>query len=455
MDAQQYYIRGIAAVKNGDMVEGRKLLLQSLKLNPNNDKAWLWVSRTIAEPDKKLQCAERALAINPNNPDALKLKASLARPTAKTKRQTGAIDRQQIKKLMREADTLVAKGQRPQAVDRWVAVLRIQSDHEDAMKNTVEYYMERDMVEDVKALLYTAVDNGTENATILLSALDLAKQQEDFQRLDILNEKVAGTDWISVKRVLRIANGYVDDEYHDTAIRILQQGLSQRPDESLYLNRIAEIYEMTGRETLALQYYERVANQAVRSKIGKAADQRLSQSVPVMTDNERGSTWLAWREVFGVCLLFFLLAFEDSGLNLGAMGGGRWMGVLLSLVGGYLLITATSSPQQAPLARMLGGRLPEDNPKTPQRKLNPFASMLAGMGIELDEESNYIGPIHEPTRLPIIPDWIRVVFGLSGVVMLLFAFYLVLPQAIGLLGLPELNLDPEFYEVIYSSIFGG
>lgn len=455
MDAQQTYIRGIAAVKQGDMVQGRKLLLESLKLDPNNDKAWLWVSRTIAEPDKKMQCAERALAINPNNADALKLKASLQRQTAKPKPQAGAVNQQQIRKLMREGDQLARTGRESEAVDQWLAVLAIQPDHEDAMKNTVEYFMARDMVDDVRMLLFTAVDKGTENATILLSALDLAKQQQDFERVDALNEKVAGTEWISVKRVLRIANDYVDDEYHDNAVRILQRALVHRPDEALLLNRIAEIHEMTGREALALQYYERVANQAVRSKIGKEADRRLSQSVPVMTDNERGSTWLAWREVAGICLLFFLLAFEDAGLNLAAMGGGHWMGVLLSLVGGYLLITATSSPQQVPLARMLGGRLPADNPKTPQRKTNPFASMLSGFGLAIDEDSFHVGPIQEPTRLPIIPDWIRIVFGLSGGVMLLFAFYLVLPQAIGLLGLPEVNLDPEFYEVIYSSLFGG
>ena len=240
-----------------------------------------------------------------------------------------------------------------------------------------------------------------------------------------------------------------DDDYHDTAIRVLQSALVHRPDDAVLLNRLAEIHEMTGREALAMQYYERVANHAVRSDLGKAADKRLSLSVPVMTDNERGSTWLAWREVFGICLLFFLLAFQDAGLNLATMNAGRWMGVLLSLVGGYLLITATSSPQQVPLARMLGGRLPEDNPKTPQRKTNPFASFMASIGIELDGESQFIGPIEEPSRLPIIPEWIRWVFGISGAIMLLFAFYLVLPQAIGLVGLPEMNMDSQFYEAVF------
>ena len=448
MDAQQYYIRGIAAVKRQDMVNGRNLLLQSLKLDQNNDKAWIWVARTLAESDKKLQCAERALAINPQNADALKLKQSIT-ASAKRQPQNNNADNQKITLLMREAETLVKTNRRPEAVDKWVAVLAIQSDHEDAMKQAVEYYMGRDMVAEVQALLYNAVDDGTDNATLLLSARDLAEKQRDVHRLDALNEIIVRTDWVTSKRILKITEGYVKQELFDNAIRILQSGLKTKPNDALLLNRIAELHEATGRSNLAIQYYERVANQDVRSKIGKEADKRLSQGVPIMTDRERGSVWLAWREVWGVFLLFFLLAFQDSGLNFLEMGASRWMGVLLSLVGGYLLITATSSPQQAPLAKILGGRLPPDSPKSPERKLNPFATLLTQMGIEIDEENFHVGPIHEPTHLPIIPSWIRVVFGFSGCLMLIFAFYLVLPTALGLLGLPELYLDPEFYSAMF------
>lgn len=449
MDAQQYYIRGIAAVKQNNMVNGRKLLLQSLKLDKNNDKAWIWVAKTLAEPDKKLQCAERALAINPHNADALKLKQAMNQQLVRPKPKNTAADRQQIKMLMREAETMVKTNRRPEAVDKWVAVLDIQSDHEEAMKQAVAYFMGRDMMDEVTMLLYNAVDHGTDNATLLLSARDLAEKQQDVHRLDALNEMIASKEWVKSKRILKIANGYIKQELFDNAIRILQSGLITHSNDPLLLNRMAEIHEMTGRESLALQYYEQVANQDVRSKLGKDADKRLSQAVPIMTDRERGSTWLAWREVWGLFLLFFLLAFQDSGLNFLAMGANRWMGILLSLVGGYLLITATSSPQQTPLAKILGGRLSKDNPKSPQRKLNPFASMLTELGIELDEGNFYVGPIHEPSQLPIIPAWIRFVFGVSGCLMLIFAFYLVLPTALGLLGLPELYLDPEFYSVIF------
>lgn len=447
MDAVTSYQKGISAIQQGDMVNGRKYLLQSLKLNPQNDKAWIWVAKTLANPDKKRQCAERALAINPNNPDALNLKQSLATPSQPL--SSPHIDHQQINQLMREAQTSLKKGQDDQAVNRWLRVLDIQSDHEEAMKYAVEHLMVQRRMSEVRTILYRAIDDGTENPTLLLSASDLAKQEHDFQRLDVLNERVASSDWVSIKRIIKIANSYVEEEEYDNAVRILQLGLVTYPDDPQLLNRIAQTHDMSGRKALAMQYYEQVANQATRSKLGKEADKRLSQGVPMMTDNERGSVALAWREVLGVFILFFLMAFQDAGLNFATMGAARWMGILLSLVGGYLLITATSSPQQQPLARLLGGYLPKDNPKTPQRKLNPFASFLTSMGIKLDEESYYVGPIHEPSRLPIIPPVIRVIFGISGTLMLIFAFYLVLPQALSLIGLSELHLDPEFYEAVF------
>jgi len=445
MDAQQYYIRGVASVKQGDMVNGRKQLLQSLKLEPNNDKAWLWISRTIADTDKKLECAERALAINPNNRDAQRLKQQL---TQQNKPKRAKNDQQRIRKLMQEADMLVKTNRKPEAVDKWVMVLDIQHDHETAMKHAVEYLAARDLMDDVRVLLYNAVDLGTDNAMILLSARDLARTEATLTRYDELCVMISGAEWVTPKQVLSMANDYAKDRHYDNAVRILQNGLKVHIDEPELLHKMAQVHEATGRDTLALQYYERVANSAVRSKIGKEADKRLSQAVPIMSDQERGSAAFAWREVFGIFILFFLFAFQDAGLNVLDMGANRWMGVILSLVGSYLLVTATSSPQQQPLARILGGRLPENNPKTPERRMNPFAELLASLGMQIDPENFHVGPIHEPSRLPVIPEWIRWVFGITGALMLVFAFYLVLTTAIGLLGLQELYLDPIYYEAM-------
>ncbi len=451
MDAQHYYTQGINAIKQGDIVNGRKLLLQSLKLNKNNDRAWLWLSRTMADNNKKLECVERALAINPNNQDAQKYKQQLLQQSTprKPKGKNNPIrDRQRIRQLLAEADTLARSKDRSAAVNKWESVLEIEYDHEEAMKNAVQYYIELNMLDGAKELLYHAVDLGTDNAMILLTARDIAKTEITMERYDALCEMIASQEWVTPKQVISMANSYIKEEAFDHAVHVLQSGLTVHIDHPELLNTMAQVHEATGRENLALQYYERVANTAVRSKVGKEADKRLAAAVPMLTDSERGSGWMAWREVFGVFTLFFLLAFQDAGLNLANLGPNRLMGILLSLVGSYLFITATSSPQQKPIAKILGGRLPMNNPKSPQRRMNSFVELIASLGVDVKEENFYVGPIHEPTRLPVIPEWMRWVFGITGGLMLFFAFYLVMTTAMGLLGLPELYLDPQFYEAM-------
>ena len=57
----------------------------------------------------------------------------------------------QLDKVLARADRLRARGlgaggRRPEAADKWIAVLDIRSDHEEAMQNVVEYFMERKMI---------------------------------------------------------------------------------------------------------------------------------------------------------------------------------------------------------------------------------------------------------------------------------------------------------------------
>src|SRR6185503_5313391 len=68
MDAKTLFQEGVVAIRDQkDASKGRELLMQSLKIEPKNEMAWLWLSRTMAEPQKKIQCLERALKLNPTN----------------------------------------------------------------------------------------------------------------------------------------------------------------------------------------------------------------------------------------------------------------------------------------------------------------------------------------------------------------------------------------------------
>jgi hypothetical protein len=157
----------------------------------------------------------------------------------------------------------------------------------------------------------------------------------------------------------------------------------------------------------AMTYYDRAVRAGARTAHGKEADKKLMNYVPVLTDRERGSVWLALREAFGIGVLFLVMGWQDAGLDLFQMGLLRWVGAALGLIGGYLLVTATSSPQQHPIASWLAGEIPSAAPELNAPHTAP------GRALE------------EPTALPAISDDLRYALGTIGAVLLLLALFLV------------------------------
>jgi tetratricopeptide (TPR) repeat protein len=78
MDARSLYREGVLAIRDQkDIARGRDLLVQSLRQDPNNDMAWLWLTRTVTDRQKRLEYVERALKVNPANEQARQLKDRL------------------------------------------------------------------------------------------------------------------------------------------------------------------------------------------------------------------------------------------------------------------------------------------------------------------------------------------------------------------------------------------
>ena len=57
----------IAAVKAGQTVRARQLLITILRQDPNNEQAWLWMSAVVDTDEAKAMCLEKVLALNPQN----------------------------------------------------------------------------------------------------------------------------------------------------------------------------------------------------------------------------------------------------------------------------------------------------------------------------------------------------------------------------------------------------
>ncbi|NLX11051.1 MAG: hypothetical protein GXY36_15495 [Chloroflexi bacterium] len=282
-------------------------------------------------------------------------------------------------------------------------MLKIRVDHEAALGGAVSHLWRLGYREDARELLTRALESGSTMPFVYLTALDLAGRLQDYAWLNALRQQILAAE-CDEALLLAVIEQDVRQQQMAHALDFLEQAISHCPDSQPLLVRMGELLQEIGRGPEAKPYYERAAALGARTRAGKAADQKLMGFVPVLTDRERGSVGLAVREVAGVGLFFLLAGLQDAELSLLAMGPRRWMGVLVSLIGGYLLVTATSSPQQRRIASWLGGRL-----------------------IEPDAPANDSGSqaLEEPSRLPSIPPTERAVLGTVGLALLALALILV------------------------------
>jgi hypothetical protein len=72
--------KAVASIKAGDTEKGKELLVRAIRQNPKDERAWLWMSRCVADPRQKRDCFERVLRINPQNRDAIAGLRGLNRP---------------------------------------------------------------------------------------------------------------------------------------------------------------------------------------------------------------------------------------------------------------------------------------------------------------------------------------------------------------------------------------
>lgn len=62
--------RGIAAARAERKEEAEELLRQALALNPENERAWLWLSAVVDGIEAQRECLQNVIRINPSNPFA-------------------------------------------------------------------------------------------------------------------------------------------------------------------------------------------------------------------------------------------------------------------------------------------------------------------------------------------------------------------------------------------------
>lgn len=69
-EAQRLYERGLAAARGGQKRVAAGLLTRSVQLDPRNERAWLWLSGVLEEPQQQAFCLHAVLKLNPANQHA-------------------------------------------------------------------------------------------------------------------------------------------------------------------------------------------------------------------------------------------------------------------------------------------------------------------------------------------------------------------------------------------------
>lgn len=444
MDAQELFRQGVLAIRDQhDMALGRQLLTQSLQLDPHNDMAWLWMTHVVASPQQRLECVERALRINPANQHALALKERLLPQHTTAPRRAGNVIRplgappgeparspgqdQHIKLLLGRAEVYLDQQDIPAAIEQWKQVLDLQPDHPAAIGLAIKYLWSLNRTGEARRLIWRALDSGTTDPSLYLTAIDIAERDRDHDQANALRARVLSLPHADAKLILAVANQYIKTYRFEEALRLLQHGIEIYPQNQDILVKLGDLYQQTGHSREAMRFYEQAARLKPRTKTGREADKRLLGFAPLLTDQERGSIWLAVREALGIGLVYLLMGWQDAGLNLLMMGPFRWLGVGLGLVGGYMLVTATSSPQQAPLAAWFGGKVPDHAVLISHERGSPDNPLAS-----------------ERTELPILPEVVRYFLGIMGAALLVVAFMLVFNQAIELLIHYEAPFVPDF-----------
>ena len=432
MDANTLYRDGVNAIRQQDLTTGRKLLSQSLKLNATNENAWVWLARTFNDSEQQIKCLQRALTLNPNNAKVRaaidNLQATSNKSSARTapprQQQPSVVDRARIDTLMKRATKSATDGDDEAAIGGWVDVLTIEVDHPEAIRNAVQTLTRLKYYDDADELLWRAIEAGTGQPSIYHTALDLARKNEDFDRIKAIRARIITLPDAHESLFVRVAQDYMDTNQDEAAAKTLDRAVQVHPNHQKLLVLMGEVQTRFGRTDQAIIYYNRAAKISTTTPEGKEAEKRLSAFPPVLTDKERGSILLASREVIGIVSFYLLLAWQDVGLDLANMDIPHIFGIIVSAIGGYLLVTATSSPQQTPLARLMGGLVTDEH--------------RAGIVFEKN------GALQESSQLPILPESTRLVLGIVGVIILILAFALTFSISIDLLMNPVPPPAPIF-----------
>ena len=281
MDANELLRKALEAARNGRELTARDLFQDVVRLDPNNEVAWMWLSGLLDPLEDRIMACERVLSINPGNQ---RIRAYLER-LLDEQQEIHARKASELDDLVQRALWLIEDDRHDDAMLHLQAILR----EDDSRNDAWQLFAELSIGIDDKVRAYTAM---VRNDPADEAAREAFKRFKHYQR-----------------NPLDLAAYYEDEGEQDKALE-LYHSLAARASDTTEFDRI---YKNITR----IQYTRNLNIRYVRPTINIL---RLSAGLP---------------------LLYFFEILIQEGLNpIGHPAPHLWVGLPIVTAGGFFLAVA-------------------------------------------------------------------------------------------------------------------
>jgi tetratricopeptide (TPR) repeat protein len=413
---QALYRAGQRALKQGDRADARRNLAAAVHRDPHFVDAWIALVRACDTHAEQLYCLEKMQRFNGTDPRIqeayrrFKARHPAVEPARLAELPKSRRKQARFDALLQQADDRLADGDDRNAVRLYGQILQQEPTHQAALAGGLRALSHLRRLDDARRWAERSIYAGNEDPSAYISLAELrlhTGEGDPWAPIQALHDLPA----VRTTHLLRASRLYGQHGYAKESLEMLHAAENLDPQDQAVLMQLAETYREMRHPARALHYLQRVTDQSTRTEIGQAAEEVLLEVKPHIPRYIQVSMRFALREVLGIFILFVLLALLDGGMRLDGLGAPGLIGVGLSVIGGYLLVTATSSPAQRIFARWLG---------------DP--------GVQLRQPDNprdsYLPAIAADDAPPQLSFEVRTVLGTLGAVLLVIAAILVLHNSL-------------------------
>jgi hypothetical protein len=297
----------------------------------------LWLARASEAPRDQATALQRVLAINPDNEVAKRVLSERFPELA-----ARSPHHEKITELLGDA-VFADEWWRAEAL--YLDVLKLDPTQRDALDGLLNHYAEdSDWYKGVR-LLNDLRANRQNDRTLTRRLIDFAILSRDTDLLRQQDDILLKHPSVTVDQLLRASEVFAKQFQFEVVAHLLRRASIMEPQNQTVLFGLMNAYEATNRHKDARAIRQQITDVDRKSSLGKRMMDHLLEEDPYVPLSMRRNTLVAVREAIGLALPIILLVFFDNGLSF--LGADRLVGIALALAGGYLLVTATSSHEQA------------------------------------------------------------------------------------------------------------